>query len=208
MSAPIRFRNLAAGGTALVPLLRGVVATDTLVLGIASGGVPVAAEIARTLRLELDVIFRKALLQGAGEAAGAVNVAGHRILDRITATAPPVSAADHFVVEELEKFDRHVFGCRGERAPARIDSRPVLLVDDGMRTGETMRVCLRAVRMLNPSGVVVAVPVADPAALSTIDSATEVVCVQAAVPFGHVGMFYENFDVPDASRISAIVGAG
>jgi putative phosphoribosyl transferase len=201
MSGPARFRDLAAAGRALAPALRDLATPDLLVLGIASGGVPVAAEIARELQLPFDVVVRKVMLQTAGELAGAVNVAGHRSVDEAATATDARTAIGRHVAEELEKFDRRVLASRGARQAARIESRSILLVDDGMRTGETMRACVRATRALNPGMIAVAVPVADPAAISTIDPDIKVVCLHSIVPFGHVGMFYEAFDVPDESRI-------
>ncbi len=170
-----------------------------LVLGLPRGGVPVAAVVAERLGAELDVfIVRKLGVPGHEELAmGAIASGGVRVLNpevvdllRIPPEAIERVAADE--LEELQRRDRLYRG--GQPAPA-LTGRTVVLVDDGLATGATMRAAVEAVRSRRPERLVVAVPVG---AAATVDALAarvdEVVCLMTPEPFRAVGLWYERFE--------------
>jgi putative phosphoribosyl transferase len=158
-----------------------------VVLGIVRGGVPAALEVSLALQLPLDLICMSAVLQRAtGAAARAVRVAGTPVLEE-ELTAPAAGSLEaKFVDEALQRLEARESLCRGERAPFAVAGRTVFVIDNGMRTGGTMRAAVRAVRQ-----------VAAPPACATVEEIADfLVCLATPEPFGHVGMFYRRFEVP------------
>jgi putative phosphoribosyl transferase len=194
-----RFADRADAGRRLAERLVHHAGRDgVIVLGLPRGGVPVAAEVARALHAPLDVFVVRKLGVPSDEelAMGAIAGGGVLVLnDRVVAdlhlseqTIAAVAAAE---LEELERRER---AYRGERPPADLAGRVVLLVDDGLATGATMRAAARAVRMRAPRRVVVAVPVAAAeTARSMRAEADEVVCVVEPDGFRSVSGWYEDF---------------
>ena len=179
---------------------------DVVVVGIARGGVPVAAEVANGLDAPLDVVLIRRLLAPGGidSLVCAANVCGNLVLDE---ELPPRSAVaespwDHFVADALAELSRRERACRN-RAPALdLAQKTILLVDNGIRTGSTVRAALRAMRTLAPARVIVAAPVAAPECRALVESlAGELICLAWPQPFGHVGMFYKDFSRPDDNQI-------
>ncbi|SDC12295.1 Predicted phosphoribosyltransferase [Geodermatophilus telluris] len=179
---------------ATVPLGPG-----TLVLGLPRGGVLVAAEVAAALGAELDVVaVRKLGLPGHPELAmGALAAVG----DTVETVRSEAVLARHAVDDEaaaavrraeLAELRRRQEAYRGDRPPPRLAGRTVVLVDDGLATGSTVRAALAAVRGTGPAAVVVAVPVGAPEVCAELD-ADEVVCLRTPVPFGAVGRYYDDF---------------
>jgi putative phosphoribosyl transferase len=169
-----------------------------VVLGIVRGGVPAALEVSLALQLPLDLICMSAVLQRAtGAAARAVRVAGTPVLEE-ELTAPAAGSLEaKFVDEALQRLEARESLCRGERAPFAVAGRTVFVIDNGMRTGGTMRAAVRAVRQLGAARVIAAVPVAAPPACATVEEIADfLVCLATPEPFGHVGMFYRRFEVP------------
>jgi len=168
-----------------------------LVLGLPRGGVPVASEVARALGAPLDVlVVRKLGHPGQEEfAMGAIASGGVRYLDESTLAWPVPPAEIEAVVErEQVELARRERLYRGERAPLALEGRVLLLVDDGLATGATMRAAVMAVRAGRPQRIVVAVPVASREALQSVGSvADEVVCVFTPAHFRAVGQWYEDF---------------
>lgn len=171
---------------------------DVIVLGIPRGGVPVAFEIAKSLDAPLDVFLsRKLGVPGQEELAfGAVATGGVRVLDREIIDAvglreKEIEQITEKVKKELERRER-VY--RGARLPLNLAGRTVLLIDDGIATGSSMRAAIRALRELKPASIVVAVPVAP---LSTCNrlrmEVDELVCVHTPELFYAIGQFYEDF---------------
>ena len=192
-------RQLAAlltdpGRAAAVPL-----GPDVLVLGLPRGGVLVAAEVAAALGAELDVVaVRKLGLPGHPELAmGALAAVG----DTVESVRSEAVLAHHAVDDaaaagvrraELAELRRRQGAYRGDRPPPHLAGRTVVLVDDGLATGSTVRAALAAVRRAGPAAVVVAVPVGSPEVCAALD-ADEVVCPLTPVPFGAVGRYYDDF---------------
>jgi putative phosphoribosyl transferase len=193
------FRDRKHAGERLAGLLesyRGQ--AGTVVLGLARGGVPVAAAVARELALPLDVfVVRKIGAPYQPELAiGAVASGGVIVLDERAVQAMHLSQAalDLRVAQEREELLRRERLYRGERPPMALAGLTVLLVDDGLATGYTMLAAVRAVREHVPAAVVVAVPVAPPETLDRLRAEVDqIFCVHCAERLVAVGQFYEDF---------------
>jgi putative phosphoribosyl transferase len=204
-----KFDDLRAGGRALANVLTGCrTDRDALVLGIVRGGVYAAVEVARSLALSLDLVVGRALLQdSSGELLRAVRVAGTLVLDERCAALPAGSRERAFLDDALPGLAAREALCRGTRAPVRIARRTVLLIDNGMRTGQTMAAAIRAVRLMDPGRVVAATPVGAQSAVAHVARlADEVHSVVTPSVLGNVAMAYARFDVPLDSEIATIIG--
>ncbi len=180
----------------LLPALRG---QDVLVLGIALGGVPVAAQVARLLGSELDVVVaRKIGVPFQPELAlGAVTADGSRFTNLALVRDLKLSTRLLRVLADEQRAAARLSEerLRGHRPPPRITGRTEIVVDDGLATGATMRAALRSVHRGGPSRVVVAAPVvARPTAQALRGEAAEVVCILEPDPFFAVGLYYEHFE--------------
>lgn len=193
------FRDRIEGAHALADALAGYAdRTDLLVLGLPRGGVPVAAEVATRLGAPLDlVIVRKLGAPGQEElAVGAIASGGGRVLNEDLVRLLHLSEAtlERITDREREELRRRERAYRGERPAPEMKDRCLLLVDDGLATGATMRAAVQAVRQAGPSRVVVAVPVAPPDTVAVLRrEADEVVCVAMPEPFMSVGRWYLDF---------------
>ena len=171
---------------------------DVVVLGIPRGGVPVAFEIAAALDAPLDVfVSRKLGVPGQEELAfGAVASGGVRILDREITEAVGISDAEveRITANVRKEVERREKVYRGGRQPLMVQGQTVILVDDGIATGSSMRAAIGALRQMKPVRLVVAVPVAP---LSTCNrlrqEVDELICVQTPEDFYAIGQFYEDF---------------
>src|SRR3989440_6654118 len=169
-----------------------------IVLALPRGGVPVAYEVARALHAPLDVfLVRKLGLPGHEELAmGAMAGGGVRVLNeelaRVLDIAPEV--IDEVAEEEWEELKRRERAYRDARPPLDVRGRTVILIDDGLATGSSMRAAVAALRKLGPSRVVVAVPVAARETCEEFQAEVdEVVCAATPEPFRAVGLWYEDF---------------
>jgi len=171
---------------------------DVLVLGLPRGGVPVAFEVSRSLSAPLDVfVVRKLGVPGQEELAmGAIATSGVVILNDavIQGLAVPDKVIYGVIAMEEQELERRERLYRGNRPPPEIQDNIVILVDDGLATGSTMRAAVEAVRRQGPQKVVVAVPVG---AASTCEEfqhvADEIVCAATPNSFYAVGLWYEDF---------------
>jgi len=171
---------------------------DVLVLALPRGGVPVGYEVAQALHAPLDVfVVRKLGVPGHEELAmGAIASGGVRVLndDVVRMLDMPDAAIDAVARDEQRELERRESLYRDGRPPADVRGRTVLLVDDGLATGSTMRAAVKALRAQQPARIVVAVPTA---AAQTCDElrreADEVVCPSTPEPFRAVGLWYEDF---------------
>lgn len=179
-------------------LTRYVNRQDALILALPRGGVAVAFELAQALCLPLDVLLvRKLGVPGHEELAfGAIASGGVRILDPdiIEAFALSPEAIDRVVAAEESELDRRESAFRAGRAALSVQNRTVILVDDGMATGSTMRAGIAAARRLGATRVVVAAGVA-PLSTSLLlhSEADEVVCLLTPREFRSVSLFYDSF---------------
>ena len=172
---------------------------DVLVLGLPRGGVPVAFEIAVALDAPLDVfVVRKLGLPGHEEFGfGAIASGGVRIVDESVLRAYDVDAdtLNRLTERERRELQRREHLYRGDRPFPQVSDRTVILVDDGLATGSTMRAAVTALRGEGPREIVVAAPVGAPetcAAMRRIADA--VICLETPDPFYAVGLWYVNFD--------------
>jgi predicted phosphoribosyltransferase len=195
----MRFRDRVDAGCHLADLVRAYAdRPDVLVLGLPRGGVPVAAEIAARLHAPLDVwLVRKLGAPGYSELAmGAIASGGVEIVnaDVIDALEIPLPLLHEAAARERVELERRERAYRGDRSTPTIRGHVAILVDDGLATGSTMEAAIRSVRQLEPSAVIVAVPVG---ARDTCDRlrplAEQLVCVHAPEVFRAVGEFYGDF---------------
>src|SRR6059058_3036706 len=171
---------------------------DVIVLGLPRGGVPVAYEVAKRLRAPLDVfIVRKLGVPGFEElAAGAIASGGVRVLNEDVIRAIPYAdeAIEAVTVKETAEFERREHIYREGRPPPELRDRIVILVDDGLATGATMRAAVKALRERGAAKIVVAVPVGPPDTCREFeDEADETICASAPEFFQAVGQYYEDF---------------
>ena len=172
---------------------------NTLVLALPRGGVPVGYEVARQLGLPLDTfLVRKLGVPGHEElamgaiASGGVRLMNNDIVGQLGIPSYAIEAAAEREKQELERRERLY---RGARPAPEVLGRTVILVDDGLATGASMRVAIDALRRQNPARIVVAVPVASSQTCHELHSvADEVVCAWMPEPFYAVGQGYMNFD--------------
>jgi predicted phosphoribosyltransferase len=193
------FEDRIHAGEVLAARLAAYRGQDVLILGIPRGGVPVAAEVAERLDADLDVVVaRKLGAPGQPELAiGAVTANAGEFLNEPIVRA--LDVPDAYIAEvrreQTEEARRRESRFRGDRPPGRMRDRIVIVVDDGLATGATMRAAVRSVRKHQPKRLVVAVPVGSREACADLrDEADEVVCVSVPEPFGAVGYFYRNFE--------------
>ena len=194
-----RFRNRRDAGRRLAAELRTYAnRSDVIVLALPRGGVPVGYEVATALGVPLDVfVVRKLGLPWHEELAmGALASGGVRILDDDLIRVARVSTEDleRVTAAEQVELERRERRYRGDRPFPELTGKTVLLVDDGLATGSTMRAAVAALRQEEPRSIVVAVPVAAPATCDAFrDIADDIVCAVTPEPFRAVGLWYDDF---------------
>jgi predicted phosphoribosyltransferase len=171
---------------------------DVIVLGLPRGGVPVAFEVAKSLKAPLDIfLVRKLGVPGQEELAfGAISTGGVRVFNQaiLNSLMLPQETIEQIVSREREELERRERAYRGDRPLPQIEGNVAILVDDGLATGASMRAALSALRGQNPSSIVAAVPTAPPGVCEELgNEVDEVVCIITPEPFGGVGAWYENF---------------
>lgn len=206
----MRFKDARAAGHALAERLAADGARErTTVVALARGGVAVALEVSKRLKLPLDLLLLRRLLvpRGPQEPVCAAVVAGTTFLDaELAPRLEAEPALGPFVADALAELESRARACRGSRPPAELSDRTILLVDNGVRTGSTMLAALRALRSAAPARVVAAAPVAAPEALAAVQSAADAfVYLHTPDPFGHVGLWYSDFTRPSDDEIRAML---
>jgi erythromycin esterase-like protein/predicted phosphoribosyltransferase len=206
-----RFRDRRAAGRLLGEWLGRFARENAIVLALPRGGVPVGYEVARALHAPLDVfLVRKLPAPGREDLAlGAVTTGGARIThpDVIRALEVPSHVFDEVAERELAELRRLEIDCHGGRAAPHLAERTVVLVDDGLVTGATMRAAVEAVRQRAPRRIVVAVPVAPRDVLTDLsDRADEVVCLREVDPFRALGLWYESFPPVEPEEVRHLLG--
>ncbi|QBR84911.1 phosphoribosyltransferase [Legionella israelensis] len=171
---------------------------DTLILALPRGGVPVAYEMAKSLSLPLDVfVVRKLGMPGYEElaigaiASGDVTVFNQNILNQFNLSQ---AAIDNVIEKEKAELNRREKTYRGKKSPLDLKDKIIILVDDGIATGATVKAAIKAIRWQKPQKLVLAIPVA---ALSSYEEmktlVDEVVCLMRPEYFNAVGLWYEDF---------------
>ena len=195
-----RFRDRSEAGRELAARLAAYAQRrDLLVLALPRGGVPVAFEVAKTLQAPLDVfLVRKLGVPGSEELAmGAIATGGVRILNPeiIRSFDVPDSVIQRVSWKEERELARRERVYRGDRPPLDAGGRVVIVVDDGLATGSSMRAATIAIRRLQPASIVVAVPVGAPETCRELEmEVDDIVCARTPDPLYAVGWWYENFD--------------
>ena len=184
---------------------------DVVVLALPRGGVPVAREVARALGVRLDVyVVRKLGVPGHEELAmGAIATGGVRLLnhDVIDALGIPMNVIDAVAAREQQELERREQTYRGGRGPIALTNKTVILVDDGLATGATMRAAVMAARQQQPARVIVAVPVGAVSTCADLAAeADDVVCVRTPDPFVAVGLWYRDFTPTTDYEVRSLLG--
>jgi len=205
-----KFRDRAEAGCALAAELSNYEnRNDVIVLALPRGGVPVAFEVARALGAPLDVfLVRKLGVPGHEEyAMGAIAEGGAMVLseDVIEQLAIPQRAVQAVVQRERAELERRARLYRNG-PPPKLRGRTVILVDDGLATGSSMRAAVAALRSLDPASIVVAVPVAARETCEALrNEADEVVCARTPEPFHAVGLWYEDFEQTSDEEVGELL---
>jgi putative phosphoribosyl transferase len=207
--------RMDAGRQLAAALARYAARSDVLVLALPRGGVPVAFEVAQSLGAPLDLfLVRKLGVPGHEEfAMGAIASDGVVVVDDAVIRALQIDDAslDAVVRRERKELQRRAHNYRDDRPPPRVDGCTVILVDDGLATGSTMRAAVTALREENPARIVVAVPVAAPSTCESFRTgdiaADDVVCLYTPEPFHAVGLWYENFGQTTDAEVRRLLAA-
>jgi putative phosphoribosyl transferase len=206
-----RFRDRTEAGHVLADRLRNYAGRDdVVVLALPRGGVPVAYEVAKALGVPLGVfVVRKLGVPGHEELAmGAIASGGLLVLDErlVRALGLDESQLEQAIATELRELERREAAYGGQDTPE-LAGKTVILVDDGLATGATMRAAALAVRRLNPARVVVAVPVAAEETCEQFrDVVDEIVCEVTPQPFQAVGLWYDDFSPTSDDEVRELVG--
>lgn len=193
------FQNRTTAGQALADrLLAYANRSDVLVLGLPRGGVPVAFEVAQALHAPLDVfLVRKLGVPGQEElamgaiASGSIKVLNHDIIEALHLSEAEI---DRVTARQQQELERREQLYRQNRPFPQLRDRTVILVDDGLATGATMRAAVKAIQLQQPAAIVVAVPVASPETQQELATQVdEIVCVETPTPFYSVGSWYAEF---------------
>ena len=199
-----------AGRTLVTYLSRYAGRDDVIVLALPRGGVPVAYEVAQALGAPLDLfLVRKLGTPGHRELAmGAIASGGIRVLneDVVRWYSIPESVIEAVVREEQQELERRERAYREDRPAPDLRNRIVILTDDGLATGSTMRAAAQAVRERQPLRVVVAVPVGARETCAELAAyADEVICARMPEPFASVGQWYLDFNQTDDEEVRALM---
>ena len=205
------FRDRSEAGQMLAgELMRYADDPDVIVLALPRGGVPVAFEVALALHVPLDVFMvRKLGTPGQPELAmGAVASGGVRVLNEevVQKLRIPMAIIDEVTAEEEQELQRRERAYRGSISAPEVRGRIVILIDDGVATGSTMRAAIRALRAQQPARLIVAVPVA---AASTYDEmrtkVDECVALQTPEDFRAVGEWYADFTQTSDEEVTELL---
>jgi putative phosphoribosyl transferase len=206
------FRDRAEAGRLLASQLGHLAGSRPLVLAIPRGGVVVGHQIAKALQADLDLIIARKLGAPAQPelAIGAVVSGGIVLLNEelIRVLGVPRDYIERETQAELAEIERRMQLYRGQRPPPQIEGRTVILTDDGIATGYTMRAAIQATRRQNPKRIVLAIPVAPPSSARMLaGSVDELVCLQTPVNFVAVGQFYDEFHQMSDQEVISLLAA-
>jgi putative phosphoribosyl transferase len=183
-----------------------------VVLALPRGGVPIGYEVARRLHVPLDVyIVRKLGVPGHEELAmGALAGDGTCVVDEelMESLGVDEAALQRVIEREIDELRRREVAYRDARAEPDVSGKTVIVVDDGLATGATMRAAATALRARNPAAIVTAVPVAAPRTCVSLQSIVDrIVCVYTPEPFHAVGLYYQNFEQTSDDEVRRLLAA-
>ncbi len=193
------FQNRSEAGQKLAETLNKFKdAEDTIILALPRGGVVVGYEVAKILNLPLDIVVPRKIGAPANPefAIGAITETGEGIFDEMVVGAYGITESylQNEIKKEKAEAKRRLTIYRGTRPPLDLKNKTVILVDDGLATGLTMRAAIKTVKILGAAKIVVAIPVAAPDAAELIKKEVdEIIYLEAPAFFGAVGSFYEEF---------------
>jgi putative phosphoribosyl transferase len=205
------FRDRAEAGDLLAARLSGLAdRDDVIVLALPRGGVPVGYEVANALRVALDVfVVRKLGVPGHEElamgaiASGGVRLVNHDVVDSL---GIPQHVIDQVAQREQVELERRERLYRGSRPLIPLANKTVVLVDDGLATGSTMRAAVTAVGQQQPARIIVAVPVGASSTCEELASeADEVICLRSPDPFVAVGLWYRDFTPTSDNEVRTLL---
>jgi predicted phosphoribosyltransferase len=183
---------------------------DVIVLGLPRGGVPVAYEVAKKLHAPLDVlVVRKLGVPGFAELAmGGIATGGVRVIHPavIQALGIPQAALEAEAAVQLQELHRRELTYRGHTGAPKIEGKIVILVDDGIATGSTIRAAVRALRQQDPKKIIIAVPVAAPDSCEELKPIVEdLVSLMTPKEFRGVSQWYENFEQTTDAEVTQLL---
>lgn len=204
------FRDRRHAGQVLAAALERYTDDDVVVLALPRGGVPIAFEVAARLGAPLDVyLVRKLGVPGHEElamgaiASGGVQVLSDELIARLGIGAEAIARV---AARERDELARREQAYRGDRPPLAVAGRTVILIDDGLATGATMKAAVAGLRKLGPRRIVVAVPVASPEACAEVgEQVDEIVCLVTPTPFWGVGNWYDDFSQTSDDEVRTLL---
>jgi putative phosphoribosyl transferase len=211
MRMMIRFRNRTEAGVMLAQNFRADAnQKDLLVLALPRGGVPVAVEVAKALNAPLDVcIVRKLGVPGQKElamgaiASGGVVVLNYDVINTLGINKEIVELVAAEELKELQRRDRHY---RGDAPPININNKTVILIDDGIATGSTMRAAIALIKKQQPAKLIVGVPVIPLSTYEELKSEVdEIVCLTTPEIMSAIGLWYEDFSQTTDEEVQEIL---
>ena len=181
---------------------------DTVILAIPRGALQIGAVLHEKLGLPLDIIITKKIPHPMNDefAIGAVGPGGRYFLNDPSAIEVPMGYVERKIDEISESIDERYGMYRWKKPLLKLDGKTVIIVDDGVATGSTMRIAIKIIRLQNPARIVVAFPVGPPDIVELLKSdAEEVVCLETPFPFFAIGQFYESFPQVEDEEAMAIL---
>lgn len=208
----IPFANRREAGRRLAEKLREKDYENPVVLALPRGGVPVAVEVANALDAQMDLLFVKKIgapgwpEYGIGAVVDGANpqiVLTEEIVRQVRPSGDYIEAEAQ---RQLKEIARRRLAYLGDRQPIALGNRTVIIVDDGIATGSTVKAALKGVRQNRPAKIILAVPVAPPSTLEELrDQCDEIICLHAPRAFGAVGNFYDDFGQTDDQEVIALM---
>jgi putative phosphoribosyl transferase len=212
---PYPFENRRDAGRQLSERLARFASEHPVILALPRGGVPVAYEVAKALDAPLDLLFVRKIGAPGHEELGigaVVDGASPQLVLNADIVRQVNPGTDHIRAEtrrQLAEIDRRRNAYCGDRPPIPIKGRMVIVIDDGIATGSTMKAALRGANKNDPAWLVLAVPVAPPSTITDLGhECDEVICLETYEPFGAVGAFYRDFTQTSDAEVVKLLNEG